>query len=171
MNLHPSIALEPITTIEQPLLLALMQEIYPPVYAYLWEDAGKQYLKTTYSKKQFLEEMQENGAHYFFVYYQQKRIGIFKYNLNKDHSIKVHRLYLHPNTHGLGIGSNLLRYLERKYHSAFKKIWLEAMASQNEALEFYQNRGFTVQSNYQLPYPLMHTQYRKIYVLQKSLSC
>ena len=50
-----------------------------------------------------------------------------------------------------------------------RRVWLEAMDSQAQALRFYEKEGFTHLASYTLDAPLMHPHYRGMLRLVKTL--
>lgn len=169
--------LQPILASDTKVLYLLMQEIYPPVYGYLWEDNGDWYLNSQYSKENILKELSDKNAEYYFVVYQNEIIGNFRFvwdeklsNLVVEKQVKLHRIYLHPKNHGKGIGKKLIDWLEQKVKEKnYKIIWLDAMDVQKQAFEFYKILGYQYYSHVFLPFDLMHNAVKKMNQLYKEL--
>lgn len=163
------IKLVPIKKKDVAAVYALMQRIYPPVYAYLWEDKGAQYLQHTYSQTNLTAELSNPNTHYYFVRYLSQTIGIFKYDLQAQGRIKLHRIYLQKDHHGKGIGKTLLQALVANYQHAYQELWLEAMVSESQAVRFYQKLGFEIIDQYALSFPGLYSKYNQMYQMRKSL--
>ena len=111
IHISKELYLQPILASDTKALYLLMQEIYTPVYGYLWEDNGDWYVNSQYSKENILKELSDKNAEYYFVVYQNEIIGNFRFvwdkklsNLVVEKQVKLHRIYLHPKNHGKGIG-------------------------------------------------------------------
>lgn len=154
-------------------LKRLMHDIYLPVYKHLWQDAGAWYVKTIFGKDQLTLELNEPNAPYFFVHYKNALIGIlrFKHITNKEgtqtfRTTKLHRLYLDPKFHKLGIGKELLKFTIKQAKKAISgQLFLEVMDSQTQALNFYLKNGFKVTHNFRLSYKLMHSHFRGMHTM------
>lgn len=144
------IELQPISVADTSKLQQLMFTIYPPIYAHLWIDGGQSYLQIIYSKNNIKQELLNPQSRYFFVLYNKETVGIIKFvldkNYRKDESkmIKLHRIYLLNTVRGKGVGSILLKWLEREIASGFEEIWLEVMDTQDKAIQFYKKLGYVI---------------------------
>jgi GNAT superfamily N-acetyltransferase len=172
-----SIKLEDISLINHGDLTDLMREIYPPMYHHLWEDKGEWYLKELYSKENLQKELLEENQEYYFVLYKEENIGILRMISNVDFngipdekSIMLHRIYLHPKTQGKGLGKELLNWIENISKERKKEtLWLKAMDTQEQALHFYQNSGFSIIKKTTLEFSLLYIHLRGMYVMSKNL--
>ena len=158
-------------------LLKLMHTIYPPPYKHLWEDDGAWYVENTFNSGVLKEELSEKNAGYYFVEYKNKRIGILRirYNIplkdfeNKKAS-KLHRVYLDPKAHGNGIGKLLMDWATREaLKNNSQLLWLEAMDTQEQALQFYKNLGYQIAGDFRLTFELMHVHLRGMHRMYKML--
>ena len=172
------IFLKPIKSSDCDFLFSLMQEIYPPAYEHFWKDKGSWYVKTQYNKQAVLKTLSDKKADYYFVVYKDKIVGNFRFvwdenldGLTLEKQVKLHLLYLHPITHGKGIGKKLLSWLENlAIKKGYKTIWLDAMNEQPQAFEFYKNLGYQYHSHTFLPFDLLHDEVRKMSQVYKKLS-
>ena len=129
-------------------LFDLMKEVYPLAYHHFWKDKGDWYVNSQYSKKIILKELAQENAEYYFVIYNDEIIGNFRIiwdekleGLNFSKQVKLHRVYLHKKTHGLGIGKKLLSWLEQKASkNNYDVVWLDAMDEQPQAFQFYKKK-------------------------------
>ncbi len=172
-----SIKLQEIVLNDRALLYDLMQEIYTPSYEHLWEDGGKWYLDKLYSKENVKEELLEKNQGYYFILYNNKIIGIFRIIFKssiaifpKKKAIMLQRIYLHQNTQGKGIAKELLDWLENlAKEKNYDLIWLKAMDTQEQALRFYEKRGFVKANKTSLNIPLLYKELRGMYVMYKEM--
>lgn len=177
IEITSNISLQSIKTSDHELLFSLMKEIYPPAYSHFWEDDGTWYVNTQYSKEHILKELSEEKNDYYFVLFKNEIIGNFRIiwdkkleGLSTEKQVKLHRIYLHPKTHGNGIGKKLLSWLEEKAKNThYEIIWLDAMNEQPQAFKFYKNLGFQYHSHTFLPFDLLHDEVRKMSQLYKKL--
>lgn len=149
-------------------VLSLMREIYPPVYAHLWEDGGTKYLGRTYSNSSLLRELETQKAIFSFVEYKSQTAGLVRVIHNEpliDHpekvATKLHRIYLSPTVHGNGIGSTLMDWVEETAREAGSELlWLEAMATQANAVRFYKKSGFEICGYFDLEAELVRQEFK-----------
>lgn len=152
-----------------------MKEIYPLAYSHFWEDNGNWYVNTQYSKKNIIKELSPKNADYYFVLYNDTIIGNFRIvwdekleGLPYSRQVKLHRVYLHQKIQGLGIGKQLLNWLEQKaIENEYQVVWLDAMDEQPQAFQFYKKRGYKYFSHSFLPFELMYDKVRKMSQLYK----
>ncbi len=158
-------------------LFNLMSEVYPAAYDYFWEDGGKWYIKSQYSKENILKELDEENTSYYFVIFKGEIIGNFRIHWNKKlegfddkKTVKLHRIYLHAKAQGNGIGKKLLLWLEEEaIKKQYELIWLDAMDEKPQAFQFYKKMGYQYHSHCFLPFDLLHDEYRKMSQIYKQL--
>lgn len=168
LKISDSISLIAISLNDADALQKLMHIIYIPPYKHLWQDGGDWYIKNTFNSDVLKEELSEKNANYYFVEYQNERIGIlrivhnipFKDFENKKAS-KLHRIYLDPKVHKKGIGKFLMDWsTQEAIKNNSQLLWLEAMDTQEQALIFYKKLGYQIASDFKLQFELMHTHLR-----------
>ncbi|QNM85019.1 GNAT family N-acetyltransferase [Polaribacter pectinis] len=158
-------------------LFKLMQEIYPPAYQHFWTDNGNWYINSQYLKENILKELSVDNADYYFILFKDEVVGNFRIvwdeklaNLSEEKQVKLHRIYLHQNTQGNGIGKKLLSWLEEKAkEKGYKIIWLDAMNEQPQAFQFYEKLGYQYHSHIFLPFELLHDKVRKMSQVYKKI--
>jgi len=168
LKLSDTISLIAITLTDADELLELMRAIYAPPYKHLWEDDGHWYVEKTFSKASLEKEMAEPNASYYFVTHHKETIGVLRLihdvtfiDFKGLKSTKLHRIYLDPTTHGKGIGKLLMDWSATeavKNNSSL--LWLEAMDTQEQALQFYKKLGYQISSDLSLTFELMQTNFR-----------
>lgn len=93
-----------------------------------------------------LREQSENG-HHFFVYSENGNalgfIGLEAFYPEKD-KLKIHKIYVLPNTQGKGIGKKLInKAIEIAKEKGIPNVILNVNRF-NNAVGFYQNLGFKI---------------------------
>lgn len=175
--LSPSLSLEPVTEDNAATILPLMQACYPPVYAHMWADGGEWYLRETYCVEAVLKDLSEIEAPYWIVHWEGNPVGILRWRRHKpcvDYpdkvGLKLHRIYLHPSTHGQGVGRQLMAATDAEARSLGKAlVWLEAMDTQEAAQGFYEKMGYRVTGTLRLSFSRMHEKYRGMVRMTKLL--
>ena len=175
LDLQNQVALNPIQAEDQPVLYALMDQVYRDAYRYVWFDQGDWYVNLIYNPETVQKELCRNRSHYFFVEVAHRKIGILKYDypfspreIEIPESMKLHRLYLHRDFHGKGIAQALLQHCEEvAKENGLKSIWLEVMACQPQAKKFYQKVGFEHLLSYTLDFEMLLPEYRGIEIWKK----
>ncbi|MEB8328346.1 GNAT family N-acetyltransferase [Flavobacteriaceae bacterium KMM 6897] len=171
------ISLKPVQLQDQELLMAVIRRIYLPVYHHLWTDNGEFYFDKNYSVSNLKQELDETGSAYYFINYKTDIIGILRIQFGiecKDFpgqpATKLHRIYLDPEVQGLGIGQLLMdwTYAQSKVHQCHL-IWLEAMDTQEQSLQFYKKNNFQISGSFNLEVPNIIDKWKGMYRLHKHL--
>lgn len=167
-----NITLQPVTLANHDVLIQLMQRIYPPAYQHLWVNNDcNWYINSQYNLKQLTKELQEQNTDYFFINYNNKTNGILRLVHQKTQATtKLHRLYLDQDYQGLGLGKMVMQltYNFAKANQS-SSIWLEAMATQVQALNFYKKNGFKIVDSYALNFDLILDEFKDIHKMSKQL--
>jgi len=168
ISISDQLKLKPVTNKEQPLLLQLMMDIYRPVYQHMWFDDGSGYVHSLFNPSHLALELNDADARYYFVTSENKTIGILRFLLNhstksltEQNTIKLHRIYLAPITHGKGFGRMIMNWLQQfAQNNQQESIWLECMDTQLTAYNFYKRLGFEIFETFTLESPTMRQEYR-----------
>ena len=171
IKISDTINLIMITLNDSDTLLKLMHTIYIPPYKHLWQDGGLWYVQNTFNSVVLKEELSKKNAAYYFVEYQNKRIGILRLIHNvplKDFEnkkvTKLHRIYLDPKIHGKGIGKLLMDWSSQEaIKNNSQLIWLEAMDTQEQALKFYKKLGYQIPGDFKLEFDLLYEHLRGLH--------
>lgn len=161
IKVSKEISLKPICLKDQGLLLEVIRKIYLPVYRHLWTDNGAFYFEKNFSVPNLTQELAEEGSDYYFILYNTQIIGILRIQFEKECidfpgklATKLHRIYLDPEVHGLGIGQRLLDWtIEQSKARQHSLLWLEAMDTQKQSLQFYQKNDFKISGSFNLEVP------------------
>ncbi|WP_051287330.1 GNAT family N-acetyltransferase [Algoriphagus mannitolivorans] len=173
----PKLVLNPVQPEDQPILFLLMDEVYRLGYRDFWSDQGDWYVNLIYNPETVQKELSRSRSHYFFVEWDEEKIGVLKYDfpfspreVEIPNAMKLHRLYLHPKAHGKGIARLLMDHcFEIAKESKLDFIWLEAMEKKQQALRFYQKMGFEVVHSYTLDFERIFPEFRDIHILKKPI--
>ena len=177
VSVTKNIQLQEIKVSDIDVLHSLMSEIYPPAYQDLWKDNGDWYVQEIYSKENVTKELLEEKADYYFVVFNDKIIGNFRIiwdeivpQFPSKKTVKLHRIYLHQNTQGKGIGKQLMIWLENKAaKKGYQILWLDVMDCKEKVFNFYKNLGFIAISHTFLPYNLLHKNVRRMSQVYKEI--
>jgi GNAT superfamily N-acetyltransferase len=177
IKITENIQLRPVLNSDTKTLFTLMKEIYPLAYSHLWTDKGDWYVNTQYSKNPILKELLAQKAENYFILFNEEVIGNFRFiwdeklaGISDEKQLKLHRIYLHPNMQGNGIGKKLLTWLECKaQQKGCNFIWLDAMDAQPAAFQFYKKLGYNYHSHVFLSFNLLHESVRKMSQVYKRL--
>lgn len=175
IQVSENLFLKEIIVSDYKVLYDVMKEVYPLAYHHFWKDRGDWYVNSQYSEHNFLQELAQENADYYFVIYNDEIIGNFRIiwdekleGLKFSKQVKLHRVYLHQKAQGLGIGKQLLSWLERKaIENEYDIVWLDAMDEQPQAFQFYKKRGYQYFSHTFLPFELLYYKVRKMSQLYK----
>lgn len=174
VRVNQEIELKPISIDDSMKLKKLMMDIYPPIYAHLWTDDGQNYLSEIYSKENITRELLNQNSRYFFILFQEQTVGILKYTFGEKHDIgetktlKLERIYLAKLVQGKGVGSTLFRWLEEEVAAKVDEIWLKAMDTQTDAIQFYKKQGFTIVDKTILQAKNIIPEYKGMFIMSKS---
>lgn len=168
--INSNLKLIPIQNTQSQLLKRLMKEVYPLAYSHFWQDNGNWYVNTQYAQDNILKELKEPNTDYYFVELKGEFIGNFRIvwdcklpNHPLKKAVKLHRIYLHKNTQGQGVGKNLMQWLiKTSKEKQYQMLWLDAMDMKPQAFQFYNKLGFNYYSHCFLDFPLLKDTHRKM---------
>ncbi len=178
IQLSETLSLRTISSDNAVELKQLMHRIYPPAYEHLWEDDGYWYVEETFSSENLEKELANPKASYYFVTYQQEIIGILRLihdltlsDLPEKKATKLHRIYLDPKIHGKAIGKFLMEWVtQQAVNNGSEILWLEAMDTQEQALQFYKKLGYITSNDFRLTFELLHSNLRGMHTMYLPLS-
>lgn len=178
ISISKDIELQDVKIEDQTKLMALLSRIYPPAYKHLWinEDCSF-YLNKFYSYHNLKMELKDDNARYYFVYYNSKLVGIFRFIYNtifEDSNVKqstyLNRIYLGIEAQGKGVAHQLLVWMEQHVKTKNNTlIWLKAMDTQTQALRFYEKEGYQYGNPTQLDFKLLKPELRGMHKMFKQL--
>jgi ribosomal protein S18 acetylase RimI-like enzyme len=172
-----NLRLRPILIENHSELFKLMHSVYKSAYQDFWTDQGDWYLELCYNEKNLKKELARAQSHYFFVEFEEKPVGILKYDFpfspretEIPNAMKLHRLYLDPSVHGKGVAKDLMLLVEKiAKENKLDFIWLEAMSEKPQAKLFYEKMGFEWVLTYQLEFERLLPEVRGIQIMKKKI--
>lgn len=164
------------------LLTTLAREIYKEHYLHLWHPGGADWYMNeyAYALEKIQHELLDNNVEYYLAFENNIPAGYLKLLLNSalpgyeaNEALEVERIYLLKSMTGKGTGRQLMQMAMKKA-SALKKhiVFVKAMDSSTDAIEFYQKLGCSICGTMQLPMPvfsLMKEAYRGMVILKMEL--
>ncbi|CAM1372435.1 GNAT family acetyltransferase [Tenacibaculum litoreum] len=177
IKISSNIQLQEIQVEDFKILETLMNDVYKAAYKHFWKDEGNWYVQSQFSKSNLEKELSEDKTSYYFVLFNAEIVGIFRIlwdkkllRLENKKSLKLHRVYLHKNTQGKGIGKQLLAWLEEEaIKKQYEMIWLDTMDEKPQAFEFYKKLGYQYHSHCFLDFELLFDNVRKMSQVYKVL--
>jgi GNAT superfamily N-acetyltransferase len=177
IQITDKLALQPIQVSAHAEFFPLIKRIYTSAYPDFWVDEGDWYLDLCYSLENLTKELSRPTTHYFFVEFENEKVGILKYDfpfsprqLEIPNALKLHRLYLSESVQGKGIAQELMNYVEQiAIANELDNIWLEAMDKKPQAKRFYEKMGFKLVHSYQLDFEKLFPELRTIHIFQKRI--
>ncbi len=108
------------------------------------------YLERAYNLNQLEQELANQSSQFFFVYFNQEVAGYLKINTGDaqseamgDGSLEVERIYVKKKFQKHGLGKHLMnKAMEIALQEKKKKIWLGVWEDNENAIAFYQKKGF-----------------------------
>lgn len=131
-----------------PLIQDLARRSWEAAYAKILEREQIEYmLKTMYSHEEISNQLQDPDYHYFLIFDELNNSfeGFFGYeNSYEEHTTKLHRIYLIPESKGKGIGKMAVNFLKQKVSESGDKRIILNVNKNNTAKIFYESQGFEV---------------------------
>ncbi|AFZ51262.1 GNAT family N-acetyltransferase [Dactylococcopsis salina] len=90
---------------------------------------------------------QETGGEFWVVEQEEKIVGTAGYYpiSRGNKAVEIRKMYLLPIVRGQGLGTYLLRELERAIAAqGYEEIWLETATVLQEAVRLYENNGYQI---------------------------
>lgn len=108
------------------------------------------YLERAFDLNQLEKELSNSSSQFFFVYFNNEVAGYLKVNTDDaqseemgDESLEVERIYIKKKFQKHGLGKHLLnKAMEIAMERKKKKIWLGVWEKNENAIAFYQKKGF-----------------------------
>ena len=141
-------------------------------YTYLWTDAGKEYIQANFSYNTMREELANSNSIFYFIYLQDTIVGYLKINIDRaighyssEEALELERIYILKEATGKGSGTRVIDFVIDLAREKLKTmVWLKAMES-SAAVAFYEKHKFIITDAYNLTFPTMKEEYRKILVM------
>ncbi|WP_223702165.1 GNAT family N-acetyltransferase [Sutcliffiella deserti] len=108
------------------------------------------YLERAYNLDQLTQEIANPSSQFYFIYFNQELAGYLKVNTDEAQSetmdgdsLEVERIYVKRKFQKHGLGKHLMnKAMEIALEQQKKKIWLGVWEDNENAIAFYQKKGF-----------------------------
>ncbi|TWT26052.1 GNAT family N-acetyltransferase [Planomicrobium sp. CPCC 101110] len=108
------------------------------------------YIERAYNLEQLKHEIANPSSHFYFIYSDQETAGYLKANTDEaqseamgNDSLEIERIYVKKKFQKHGLGKHLMnKALEIALEQHKKKIWLGVWEDNENAIAFYQKKGF-----------------------------
>ncbi|QBA64679.1 GNAT family N-acetyltransferase [Muriicola soli] len=171
------VQLEPLKAGTQELYCRLGEQAYRDHYLHLWPDRDPTpYISTSFTQTIVSGETKDKTNLHYLVRLGTEYIGIVK--LIKFHQINsislqepmyLEKIYFLSQYTGKGYGKEILAEIEAiSLQGKMKTLWLATM-KKGFPLRFYQNLGFEIIGEQELPFKESIPEQRGMYILGKSL--
>lgn len=110
----------------------------------------KAYMERAFNFTQLEKELSNPSSEFFFIRFQDELAGYLKVNIQDaqsekmgDASLEIERIYIRTKFQRRGLGKDLMdKAMEVAVRLNKKVIWLGVWERNENAIEFYKNRGF-----------------------------
>jgi diamine N-acetyltransferase len=159
------------------LLRKVALKAYCDHYLHLWYDGGEWYIEKSFSVRQLTSELSNPNSVFYLAYYINEPVGFLKINTHaalegeeNKNALELERIYLKKEATGKGIGRELVQLTFKIAQENNKDIvWLKAMDTSNESIDFYKRMGFRTIGTYTLPHKPMKEELRGMVIMKKDL--
>lgn len=150
---------------------------YREYYLHLWENEDPTpYITTSFTYPVLIREMANLNNEHFIAYHGASPVGVFKVILHSEvgtytskDAFLLEKLYILREYSGMGIGTQVLRFVENKAKALHKKvIWLDTM-KKGPAQKFYVKNGFEILKEKTFEFPNILENARQMFVLYKTI--
>jgi diamine N-acetyltransferase len=104
-------------------------------------------LSLIYSEESLKHQMDHLNHHFILSLHNNIPVGFasYEFNYKSEAQFMIHKVYLLPQSQGLGIGKKIFTYLtELAKSSNQKRLRLKLFYKNDKARTFYQHHGFTI---------------------------
>jgi len=170
------------TVSDAALLTELSRAIYKEHYLHLWHPGGAAWYmdEYAYAGHKIKNDLIDPGIEYLFAVEKDVYLGYMKLVLNATlpgyesiDALEVERIYLYKKFTGKGLGKEFMQLAMAKAKELNRDIiFLKAMDSSQEAIEFYKGLGYEICGSMQLPMPafsLMKEKYRAMVIMKREV--
>jgi diamine N-acetyltransferase len=129
-----------------PAIADLARRIWHECYPTIITREQIEYMLTRMYSVETLEAELRSGIHYERLLIDGELCGFASFGpTEQNDTIKLHKLYLHPNQHGRGFGTSLLRHCENEARKlGARQLTLNVNKHNTKAIAMYQRNGFSI---------------------------
>jgi ribosomal protein S18 acetylase RimI-like enzyme len=129
-----------LTTIEQ-----LAREIWPVTYAEIVAPDHLNYmLNLFYNNAALRDQMLDQQQTFLMVELDGRSVGFASFSTVEPGISKLHKIYVHPDTQGKGIGKQLIDFITDHLHTQSIHTLRLNVNRYNKARFFYEKLGFSI---------------------------
>ena len=124
----------------------LAQQIWPSTYGEILTPEQLDYMmEMIYSPDSLNEQITQLHHQFLMAELDEEAVGFASYSITEDEAVyKLHKIYVHPKTQGLGVGRALLDFvIEQILENGASTLRLN-VNRYNKARQFYEKLGFSV---------------------------
>lgn len=146
MNTSTNLTIRKATTDDIESIGYLAYQIWPYAYRNILSLGQLQYmLGRLYSSESIRSQMEALGHEFLIAEKDDKHIGFCSYSATEtEGQFKLHKLYVLPETHGLGLGKQLFDQAKANCKEQGATSILLTVNRFNTALYFYKKQGFRI---------------------------
>ena len=138
---------------EIPLISQLANEIWWPTYQNILLAKQIEFMLQDNYSEAALKQQMLNGDTFLMLKSHQEPKGFASFSkTEKPNEFKIHKLYIHPDQQGKGLGKLFLEVIEEKVKELGAKFLLLNVNRGNQAKLFYEKMGFEVIQEIDIPY-------------------
>lgn len=140
------IRLEKINTTQLSIIKDLAYTIWPSTYGEILSTEQLNYMLDNFYSVENLENQMDNGQVFELLFEDSNVVGFVAYELNCNETglLKIHKIYLLPETQGKGFGKFMIDEVIKIAKSNNQKGVFLNVNKYNKAQFFYQKLGFTI---------------------------
>ena len=155
-------------------LIHIASQAYREHYQYLWKDKGEQYIKDSYNRAAFSDEIADGNTAVYLTQVENEDFGFFKVNLKAPiheytatEALEIQRIYFIKKATGKGLGRAVMNRIEIYAKKLNRKIvWLKTMDS-STAVSFYEKCGYKVSGETRLNVEEIQPQFQRQLIMEK----
>jgi diamine N-acetyltransferase len=145
----PRLSIAPATIHDIPHIQAVASAAWPVTYGtILSSDQIAYMLRTMYDADALRQQMEEAGHMFLLAQLGERVVGFISYTTDRsvDHDsgrvAKIHKLYVHPDAQGAGVGRGLMDNVRTVACAAGCQMLTLNVNRYNSAVRFYERYGF-----------------------------
>jgi ribosomal protein S18 acetylase RimI-like enzyme len=145
MSLNHEFVIRKAEKTDIPIISRLAHEVWPGAYGSILSPAQIKYMLDLFYAHESLERQFDEEHVFLLAFLNEKSVGFASWShANKAGVYKVHKLYVHPELQGRGIGKNLLDEIANQVKSLGAHAIQLDVNRHNPAKVFYEKYGFKV---------------------------
>lgn len=140
------IHLEKINKTQLPIIKDLAYQIWPDAYGEILSSEQLNYMLDNFYSVENLEKQLSNGQVFELLLEDKNVVGFvaYEFNCNNSELLKIHKIYLLPETQGKGFGKFIIDEVVKIAKNNNQKGVFLNVNKYNKAQFFYQKLGFNI---------------------------